>query len=302
MKKLNFYLYLIIFFISLSGISAASSFKEGKELFESNNVEEAVIYFEEALITKPTGDVYKYLAESYNILGMPDDEILVLEEAISEDVGDMSYFNFKLGNAYQLAGDYNGALKCFLNVITINKDYVNETFLNIANVSVELKQYSSAIDNYSKYLELVPESTQKRKIVKMIFVLKKLQKEELEKQAEANKLEEAERLAKEEEALRLEEERLNETAMNQQLQEEREAKARALEEERLLYDNESQQYQEELANFRDAEGKVVNPPDPDIEAWRKLLEQKEQELAEREKTNSGSRGGSQVVRRGCIRI
>ncbi len=280
MKKFVFFVTISIIFPII--LFSASAFQEGKELFENNSVEEAVYLFEEALITKPSKNVYKYLAECYNILGMHEDETLVLEEAVSNDVGDSSYFNFKLGNAYHLTQDYKNSLDSYLEVLTLNKGYVNESFLNIANVSVELQLYPNAIDNYTKYLELEPGSTQKRKIIKMIFILKKLQKEHLELLEEEKKVNEAVRLAKEEELRKLEEERLSKSAFNEKLESDREAKARELEEERMLYASEEQSLLEDRKEFEIAEDKVENPPDPDIEEQRRQLQLREDELNERE--------------------
>ena len=260
-----------------------SAFQEGKELFEKNRVEEAVYLFEEALITKPSKDVYKYLAECYNILGMHEDETLVLEEAISNEVGELSYFNFKLGNAYHLTGNYKDALDSYLEVLTLNKGYVNESFLNIANVSVELKLYTGAIDNYTKYLELERDSSQKRKIIKMIFILKKLHKEQLEILEDEKKVAETIRLTKEEEDRKLEEDRLSKSAFSEKLEAEREAKTRELEEDRMLYASEEQSLLDDRKEFEIAEQKVVNPPDPDIEEQRMQLKLRENDLIERER-------------------
>lgn len=281
MKKFIFFVSILIF--SQLCLFSASSFQDGLSLFKENSVEEALSYFEEALITEPSEDVYKYLAESYNILGMHDDEALVLEEAVSSNIGDPSYFNFKLGNAYHLTGNYKGALESYLNVLTLNNGFVNEAFLNIANVSVELKLYSSAVDNYTKYLELEPNSPQKRKIIKMIFILKKMQKDELAKVEEENRAREAERVAQEEEARKAEEDRLSKIALNEKLEADREAKARELEEERLLYASEEKSLYDDKKEFEIAEEKVVNPPDPDIEEQRRVLQLREEELNEREK-------------------
>lgn len=281
MKKFVYFAIITVIFSMVS--FSETAFKEGKDLFEKNSVEDAVYLFEEALITKPTKDVYKYLAESYNILGMHEDETLVLEEAISEAVGDLSYFNFKLGNAYHLIGNYKNALDSYLEVLTINKEYVTESFLNIGNVSVELELYPNAIDNYTKYLELEPESSQKRKIIKMIFILKKLHKEQLEILEEENKAEEALRSAKDEEALKLDEDRLSKSAYSEKLEAEREARARELEENRMLYASEEQSLLNDKREFEIAEQKVVNPPDADIEEQRIELRLREKELIEREK-------------------
>lgn len=280
MKK---FLYTIVILIIFPlNCYSLNTFDEGKALFEKNSVEEAVTLFEEALVTQPSKDVFKYLAESYNILGQFEDEILVLEEALSTEIGDPSYFNFKLGNAFYLVGDYKYALESYLKVLDLNKDYVSETFLNIANVSVELGLYSSAIDNYSKYLELEPSSSQKRNIIKMIFMLKKAHKEQLALSEEQNKLDEELRQAKADEAQRLEEARLEKTGANETLAADREQRARELDEERLMYAMEEEALREDKKEFEIAEEKVLNPPDPDIEEQRRQLQLREQELLSRE--------------------
>lgn len=283
-----FFLIFFMFFISFQPFSQ-SSFDSGKELFRQNSVEEALYLFEEALITNPTQDVYKYLAESYSILEMYEDEVLVLEDALANNVEDQSYFYFKLGNAYYSTGNYKGALDSYLKVITLKKSFLSEAFLNVANVSVELKLYSSAIDNYTKYLELKPNSTQKRKIIKMIMLLKKAHRddesrklEEARLKAEEERLAEEQKLAEEMEQKAVEEEKARKIAENQRLEAERELKARELEEERLLFDQEQKALEEDQRQLAIDEEKVINPPDPDIEAQKRALQLREQELMERE--------------------
>lgn len=279
LKKYSFLVTILI----LSSFNLFSTpFSEGKELFEKNSVEEAVFLFEESLITAPTVDVYKYLAECYNILGMHDDETLVLEEAIFMEVGELSYFHFKLGNAYYLIEDYSNALNSYLKVIELKSGYINDAFLNIANVSVELELFSSAIDNYTKYLELDPETSQKRKIIKMIFLLKRAYKEQITQLEIEQRVAEEARLASEMENHKEEESRLEKMSQIDNLESEREIRTRELEEQRLLYENAEQSLLEDIEDFEIAEEQVLNPPDPDIESQRKILELREEELNERE--------------------
>lgn len=287
MYKFVFLTFLLIFttFNSFS----QSSFSKGKDLFKNDNVEEALDYFEEAIITNPTNEVYKYLGESYSILGMYDDAVLVLEEAVSNSVGEKPYFYFKLGNAYYSAGNYKGALNSYLQVITMRKAYLSEAFLNVANVSVELKLYPSAIDNYTKYLELEPNTPQKRKIIKMILLLKKEHKayeaqklEEARKKEEEARLREEERLAKEEEERRLQEERARTIAENQRLEAEKELRAKQLEEEKLMLNRDQQTLHDDQNQLAIDEAKVLNPPDPVIEGRKADLQEREQELLDRE--------------------
>ncbi len=280
-----FFYLLIISFVSVS----QESFIQGKEFFSKNNVEEALYLFEEAMITAPTEETYKYLAESYTILEFFEDAVLVLEEALAENVEDLPYFYFKLGNAYYSVGDYKGAIDSYLEVINIQNGYVNEAFLNIANVSVELKLYTSAIDNYTKYLELEPNSKQKRKIIKMIFLLKKshreqesmLRQEQIQKEDELKKIEE-ERVFKENEDRLIDEERARIIVDNQRLEADKELKERALAEERLLYDQEEKALIFDKNKLIEDEKRVLNPPDPDIEAQKRALQIREEELYERE--------------------
>lgn len=279
MKKCLFFTtYLVL----ISFRTFSTPYSEGKDLFTKNRISEATLLFEEALITNPTVDVYKYLAECYNIMELHDDEALVLEEAVSVGLGESSYFYFKLGNAYYLINDYSNALNSYLKVLELKNGYINETFLNIANVSVDLKLYASAIDNYTKYLELEPNSSQKRKIIKMIFLLKKEYKEQINQLEVQQKLDEEERLASETLKKQDDEDRLEQKIKIDNLESEREIKARELEEQRLLYQNAEQSLLDDIEEFEIAEEKVVNPPDPDIESQRKLLELREQDLNERE--------------------
>ena len=175
MDKRFFLLFNI--FLSLFGAFSAS-FAGGKELFNQNNIEDALLFFEEALIIEPSEDVYMYLAESYMILGYYEDAVLVLEEAVAVPVKNLSYFYFKLGNAYYSSLEYQSAIESYTEVVRLGDKYVNEAYLNSANVAVESKLYSLAIDNYTNYLTAEPNSSQKRKIVKMIGILKKAQRDQ----------------------------------------------------------------------------------------------------------------------------
>lgn len=283
-------IFLIFFLINTSFLCfSQNAFSEGKELFENNSVEDALEYLEEALVTNPNNDVYKYLGESYYILEMYEDSVLVLEEAVANVDTERDYFFFKLGNAYFSSGNYKDALNSYLQVITMKEGYLSDAFLNIAQVSLELKLYPSAIDNYKKYLELEPKSPQKRKIIKLILKLQNafreeeaIKAEELRKKEEEARLREEERLAKEAEERALEEERARQIAENQRLEHEKELRARELEEERLLYDQEQKALAADKTQLAEDEAKVLNPPDPVIEERKVEIKNREEELLERE--------------------
>ncbi len=231
MKKFVF--IVSIFLLFYSPLFTLSPFDEGLQLFESNNVSEAISYFEEALITKPKVNVYKYLAESYNILGLFEDELLILDEAINNNVGELSYFFLKIGNCYQQLGEYKNSHDSFKSVIELNSDYIPEAYLNMANVEVEMEMYGDAVDSYTTYLELEPNSDQKRNIIKLVLLLKKAHKDQLDEIEEQQRIEEEARIAKAREAERLEEERLEKLAIDEALAAENIRKSQLSQEERI---------------------------------------------------------------------
>jgi len=236
-------LFLLFFLVNIGCITLFSdTFLQGKELFEANDVVTALNYFEDALAFSPTAEVYKYLSESYTILGLYDDAVLVLEEALLTVTEERAYFYFKLGNAYYSIGNYQSALDNYLEVITLNKEFTGDAFLNVANVAVELKLFQIAIDNYTKFIELSPNDPQRRKIARLILLLKKNLRED---EAEAQKL------AQTQADIEMEKERL---------------------------DKEARDLDTEKEDLKNREELVLNPPDPEIEQQKLDLAKKEEEL------------------------
>jgi len=193
--KSNF--FFLIFFLMTSIISAGS-FDKGKDFFINNNPDNAITYFEMALIEEPENeDVFMYLGLSYVQRGQIDKGITVFLKGAELKGLQMGRFYLNAGNAYYSIDDLENALALYEIIVNEGFDETGDALLNRANIFMKKEDLTGAVDIYREYLLVEPLSDQKDKILRLISLIEtKLEAEALE----------AERLAAEAERLRLAEE------------------------------------------------------------------------------------------------
>lgn len=224
MKFKAFFLFTV-FLISMPLLFGRTFLEEGEEHLQYNRPQEALIPLRAALQQEPSNDrVHVNLGISYMLLKMYDKAIQIMKEGSSlhGPHEDLLYYN--IAKVYLILKKDEEALKIFNKALQVNPDN-KKAILAKSNLQVRLKEYQKAIDNYSLYLLLDPESSQKESIEKMIALLN-------DKISQAKREEEAKRLAEER---RKEEERLA------QLKKEEEERRRKEEEERRKKEEEERQ-------------------------------------------------------------
>ncbi|MEL6944873.1 MAG: tetratricopeptide repeat protein, partial [Bacteroidota bacterium] len=134
----NSYLLLLIFLFcgsSLWGQTAEEWYKKGKDAYEKNNYEQAIIYF-----TKATGK--KYTSLNY------------------------VYVYTYLGLSKRKLGRYEEAIKDYDKAITLDKGYAI-AYNNRGNAKYDLRHFQAAKADYEKALSLNPNYTTAKDNLKM---------------------------------------------------------------------------------------------------------------------------------------
>ncbi len=187
------FLLLIVFQASLN----ADSFSDGEALFMQNKPALAIPPLEQALRERPDEEkAYLYLGICYQQLKRFDEAVAILRRGLPRSSSLAHLFYFNLGNCYFSQGKSAFAKDMYEQAIKARPDF-GSAYLNRANALMNLKEYQAAVVDYASYLGLVPDSSQRPEIEKVVAILKKSQAE-IE---QAKALEEARRA--EEEARRL---------------------------------------------------------------------------------------------------
>jgi len=182
-------LCLIISLVSIVSISASSYLSQGEKYFLENQPRKALPLFEAALNEEPQNEkIYLYLGIVYEQLNDLDKSTKILRRGlnVATSLKDVLYFN--IGNNLFKQKQFALAEDMYTQAIGINKQ-IPEAYLNRANSRIELKNYKGSITDYTVYIQLKPENSQRAQIEKLINILngliaaaKQKKKEELAKQ------------------------------------------------------------------------------------------------------------------------
>ncbi|HUX41973.1 MAG TPA: tetratricopeptide repeat protein [Rectinemataceae bacterium] len=158
---------------------------EGERLFRANDPTDAIPQLETA-IRDPGVDenAFIWLAICYQQVNRPDDAIAVLRKGVAKSLAHKDLFYFDLGNLYLVQGKASFAKDMFDSAIAANPS-MSGAFLNRANAAMLLNDYSSASDDYSRYLVLEPTSPQKDSIQALLGLLGKSIADAEQKKAQA---------------------------------------------------------------------------------------------------------------------
>lgn len=186
--------------------ASENPFDEGEMLFRTNQPEKAVPFLEKSIAEKKAlPAVYNYLGTAYIQTGKPKKALEVFLQGTEAAGTDKKSLYYNAGNAAFLLGDYAKAHEYFSFSLAADSVWA-ASYLNRANTRVYLQKYTEAIDDYTRYLALVPNAPQESEIKRMIGALNdELAARESE---ERRKAEEAERIRLEEERLQAERERI----------------------------------------------------------------------------------------------
>jgi tetratricopeptide (TPR) repeat protein len=216
-------------FLSLFPLFGESPFKRGEELFLQNKPREAAAILESALVQEPRNEkIYLYLGISYEQLKNHDKAISLMQRGLDFAVQykDLLYYN--LGNNFFSKGDGEKALEMYSKAIGVNGT-LSDAYLNRANTQVKMDKLEGALNDYTLYLTMEPETPQRPQIEQMIRLLKNIFVER-----EAEKLAVEQKKREEEEKKRIEEEQVRIAEEKRKQEEERRRKEEAERQKALL--------------------------------------------------------------------
>lgn len=206
----GFFSFLFIFVFAGSiylPLHSQTSFKEGMDKFRNNKPEEALPYFEAALEEPGTDSrTWLFAGLCYYQLGRYDDGIAVLRKGLSVSGTDKKLLYLNLGNIYFSQNKNTFAEEMYTQALLMDPNF-GPALLNRANTRVKLNKLDEAGADYTEYLKVVPNSSQKTNIENLLALLQQqkeaeaLEKERIAKE-EAFKQEQLEKARKEEEERR----------------------------------------------------------------------------------------------------
>ena len=168
MRSGRFFATVFFVLLAVGGAAAVGSFDEGERLFRENKPADAVPFLEKAILEPKTDErAWLYLGLSYQQLGRLDEAAATLRKGLGQSSRFKSFFYYDLGNIFVLQNKNSFAADMFTRAMEIDGTYA-PSYLNRANARLAVKDYGSAREDYSRYLELDPRSPQREMIEKLV--------------------------------------------------------------------------------------------------------------------------------------
>jgi len=164
--------------------AAYSPLEEGEKLLREDKPEEARPLFEEALSANPQDErVYIYLGIVYEQLAQPEKSISIMQRGIevAKTIKDILYYN--IGNNFYRRGEKILAEEMYTKAIKQNSNF-SEPYLNRANARLSQENFRGALNDYTIYLKLKPNTVQRPQIERMIALLTGLLGDQEKKETE----------------------------------------------------------------------------------------------------------------------
>ena len=164
---------LSFFFIGLCFHAAGfSGLEEGEKLLMDNKPREALPLLLEALDTDPENEtIYLYLGILYEQLDQPEKSLTLLKRGLPYAREFEYLFYFNMGNSLTRQGDNILAEEMFSQALSQRREFP-EPYLNRGNSRLILGNYEGALNDYTIYLRLAPDSGQRDSVQKMINALR----------------------------------------------------------------------------------------------------------------------------------
>lgn len=203
---------MIIFFLVIIN-AYTDAFSEGEQLFKANKPEQAIPFFEQALLLETVPpNVYNFLGLSYYQVGKYQQSLDAFIKGTTKGSTNKRILYYNAGNTAFAMGNYNLADQYFSIAYAADNNF-SSALLNRANTKMKLDQLQNASDDYTQYLVIEPNSVQRPQIERIIALIAgELQLREQQKiareQEEIRLKEEQARIAAEMEKQRIEQERL----------------------------------------------------------------------------------------------
>ncbi len=146
-------------------------FAAGEELFSLNEPEKAIVYFEKALEAENVDPaVYVYLGVAYYQTGDYNKSLSICVQGLAKENTDHKVLAYNAGNSCYAMGNYLRADASYAIALREDEKYA-PAVLNRANSQLKMDHLEDAKNNYIRYLELAPDSSQKEKIEELIRLL-----------------------------------------------------------------------------------------------------------------------------------
>ncbi len=190
----SFFCRSLIFFIFCNTFCFAET--QGEKLFKSNKPQEAAVLLEDEIKSgKASKSAYIYLGLCYFQLDEYEKAVDAFSRGMNVSGTNKKVLAYNKGNALYKLQKYDEAIKSYSLALTADTTYY-VALLNRANANLMADNIDAALEDYKKYIIVVPDDLQKPEIERLIALLTK----ESERRAEEEKiaLAEAERLAEEE--------------------------------------------------------------------------------------------------------
>jgi tetratricopeptide (TPR) repeat protein len=178
-------IFALLFISAANAVFPASQFlQKAEELYMQNKPMEAKPLMEAALNEDPSNEkVYLYLGIIYQQLGDKDNAIAVLQRGlqISTTLKDQFYYN--LGCNFESKGENVFAEEMYGDAILANRTFA-DPYLNRANIRVELEKFDGALSDYSLYLQLKPQDSQRPQIEAVMKILSNILQAQIDQKKE----------------------------------------------------------------------------------------------------------------------
>jgi tetratricopeptide (TPR) repeat protein len=171
----------------------AGSFEDGERLFREDKPAQAAPLLEKAIQESGADErAWIYLGTCYIQLGKLDQAAAVLRKGLPYAVRRKHEFLYDLGVVYVLQGKNSFAVDMFGEALGADSAYA-PAYLNRANARVNTKDYSGAVADYRRFLDLEPASPKRPQVEQIVKLLEASEADAARLAAEA----EAKRLAEE---------------------------------------------------------------------------------------------------------
>lgn len=148
--------------------AAEGPFFAGEQLFREDKPAEAAKLLEVAVLDPGADEkAWLYLGACYEMLGRYDEAVTVLRKGSLSSVRYKPLFFYNMGNAFVLQGKNAFAEEMYDQALAANANFA-QAYLNRGNVRLSLRNYEGASSDYSAYLALDPQSSQRSNIEEIV--------------------------------------------------------------------------------------------------------------------------------------
>jgi tetratricopeptide (TPR) repeat protein len=166
------FLVALPFLSNLDAQTASERFKAAEDLFLRNNTAQAVTALERIVLEDAANiDAALYLGIAYQQLERWDDSIDIFRRVLPRSGDKQALFAYNLGNAYFAKGAASFAEQYYTRAIQSDAGFVS-AYLNRANARVKTGKLTEAIEDYRSYLELLPDSSKRSDIERIIDAIR----------------------------------------------------------------------------------------------------------------------------------